>query len=152
MNRLAAVALTAFLSLGLSSSLLGHCEIPCGIYDDHARIHMIEENCTTVEKAMNEIERLSGVVEGSGATSHDYNQLIRWTVNKEEHATKIQEIVWQYFMTQRIKPDQADYEKKLKLLHGMLLEAMKSKQTVDTKHVANLREHLADFEKLYFAE
>ena len=29
-----------------------HCEIPCGIYDDHARIHSIEEHISPSEKAM----------------------------------------------------------------------------------------------------
>jgi nickel superoxide dismutase len=77
--------------------------------------------------------------------------------NKDEHAKKIQEIVYQYFMTQRIKPVSADkaedyekYTKQLALLHQMLVHAMKSKQTTDFAHVEKLRELLSDFEFTYF--
>ena len=45
------------LTLVLSFTSLGyaHCEIPCGIYDDHLRIKLIAEHLTTVEKSMNRI-------------------------------------------------------------------------------------------------
>ena len=75
---------------------------------------------------------------------------MRWVVNKEHHADELQHIVTQYFMTQRIKPGQDKYAEKLALLHGMLIEAMKCKQTTDAAHVARLREQLKDFSKLYF--
>ena len=42
-----------------ASSLLSHCQILCGIYDDSARFTLSEEHVTTIEKSMNEIERLS---------------------------------------------------------------------------------------------
>jgi nickel superoxide dismutase len=121
-----------------------HCEIPCGIYDDHMRIHMIEEHITTIEKSMNQITELSG------QTPVNYNQLVRWVTNKEHHADELQHIVTQYFMTQRIKPEQKDYEKKLSVLHKMLLAAMKCKQTTDLAHINTLRNLTQEFEGMYF--
>jgi nickel superoxide dismutase len=129
-----------------------HCEIPCGIYEDRMRVDMLQEHIATVEKSMQQIEELAKTDEASG------QQLIRWVFNKEEHANKIQEIVHQYFMTQRVKPvDRGDgdayeaYVTKVTLLHQMLVQAMKCKQTTDETHVANLRSLLTSFEKAYFA-
>jgi nickel superoxide dismutase len=123
-----------------------HCEIPCGIYDDQARVKMIAEHITTIEKSMKEILKLQG------EKSINYNQLVRWVMNKEDHANEIQEIVTQYFMTQRIKSDTKDYSRKLTLLHQMLVNAMKCKQTTDLSHVMTLRSLLKEFEGLYFGQ
>lgn len=142
----------AFVLAGLFFSVIlfpashagAHCEIPCGIYDDLMRIKLIAEDATTIEKSMNMIKDLSA------QQPVNYNQLVRWVVNKEEHAKKIQDTVYQYFMTQRIKPDTKDYEKKLVVLHKMLVAAMECKQTTDLSHVETLRSLLKQFEKLYF--
>jgi nickel superoxide dismutase len=81
-------------------------------------------------------------------------------MNKEDHANKIQEIVTQYFMTQRVKPLAPDaddvakekYVKQLTLLHEMLVYAMKAKQTTDTANTDKLRELVHDFSHLYAAK
>lgn len=127
------------------TGVFAHCEIPCGIYDDGARIDMIAEHATTIEKSMKEIRTLQTV-----KPVNFYNQLIRWVVNKEEHANAVQHIVTQYFMTQRIRFDAKGYEEKLALLHQMLVYAMKCKQTTDITHVEKLRLALEAFRKLYF--
>ena len=127
-----------------TSQVAAHCEIPCGIYDDQMRIEMIAEDITTIEKAMNQITELSG------QKAINYNQLVRWITNKDYHANKIQEVVYQYFMTQRIKTDTDKYEEKLVLLHKMLVAAMKCKQTTDLSHVETLRSLLKSLETLYF--
>jgi nickel superoxide dismutase len=123
---------------------MAHCEIPCGIYDDEARLSMLLEHTTTIEKSMREIKALENADPGNA------NQLIRWVMNKEHHANELQEIVTQYFMTQRIKPDAEKYEKKITVLHQMLLAAMKSKQTTDEANVAELRKLIEEFHNLYF--
>ncbi|MFC1833091.1 superoxide dismutase [Ni] [Thermodesulfobacteriota bacterium] len=69
------------------------------------------------------------------------NQLVRWVTNKEAHANELQHIVTQYFMTQRIKFDTPDYDKKLAALHEMLVYAMKCKQTTEVKNVEMLRQN-----------
>jgi nickel superoxide dismutase len=68
----------------------------------------------------------------------------------EVPAHKIQHIVSQYFMTQRIKLDAKNYSEKLAVLQKMLVYAMNCKQTPDLTHVATLRSLLKEFETLYF--
>ena len=129
-----------------SGTAAAHCEIPCGIYDDEARVAMLLEHTTTIEKSMREIKALENADPGNA------NQLIRWVMNKEQHANELQEIVTQYFMTQRIKTDTEKYEKKITVLHQMLISAMMCKQTTDEANVAKLRELIDEFHKLYFHE
>jgi nickel superoxide dismutase len=126
-----------------ASQALSHCEIPCGIYDDKTRITLLEEHITTIEKSMGMIQELDN--------SKNSNQSVRWIMNKEEHANKFQEIVSQYFLTQRIKPTDKDYGVRLELLHQMLVYAMKCKQTTDLENPAKLRELVKEFDKVYFA-
>ncbi|MBT8364888.1 MAG: superoxide dismutase, Ni [Deltaproteobacteria bacterium] len=128
------------------SNAAAHCEIPCGIYDDQVRVQLIAEHASTIEKSMQQILELSK------ANPSNYNQIVRWVSNKEDHATKIQHIVSQYFMTQRIKPDQKQYSEKVIVLHKMLIAAMKCKQTTDLSNVNALRTHLKEFELLYFGQ
>jgi nickel superoxide dismutase len=126
------------------SGVGAHCQIPCGIYDDQLRANLIAEHATTIEKSMQQI------IDLGKANPVNYNQIVRWVSNKELHATKIQDIVSEYFLTQRIKPDQKKYNEKLTVLHKMLLAAMKCKQTTDVSNVKELRGHLKEFEVLYF--
>jgi len=85
LNKTAVVAM--LFTLFLSSQVYGHCEIPCGIYGDSLRVAIIKEHISTVEKSMNQINLLSQ------ESPVNYNQLVRWVTNKEEHSTKIQDIV-----------------------------------------------------------
>lgn len=131
--------------------VLAHCEIPCGIYDDETRIKLISEDITTIEKGINEIHKLSGEKE------RNYNQIVRWVKNKDEHAVRIQDTVYQYFMTQRVKPPENrkgdEYERyveKISLLHELLIFAMKAKQTTDISNVEKMRELLDKFRAAYF--
>lgn len=128
-----------------------HCEIPCGIYGDEMRLEMIREHITTIERSMQMIRELSAKAD------KNYNQIVRWVTNKEEHANHIQEIVSQYFLTQRVKiADIKDkeaflkYEKQVVLLHQMLVYAMKAKQSIDLDNTESLRTLLGEFERLYF--
>ncbi len=142
----------ALFFTSLSSSLVyAHCEIPCGIYGDEIRFQLLKEQITTVEKSMNEINKLSD------AAKPNYNQIVRWVTNKDKHADDIREIVTQYFLAQRIKPvDGTDkqaletYQKKLETLHLIIVHAMKAKQTTDLKHVETLRQLVDKFYNLYF--
>jgi len=106
MTRFALAAFAMAFFLAPATPAAAHCQIPCGIYDDELRVQLIEEHITTVEKSMNQIVALGK------ASPVDYNQLVRWVNNKEEHAQKIQDIVTAYFMAQRIKPpkDHSDEE------------------------------------------
>lgn len=140
MTKLRMILITA----AIASIAGAHCQIPCGIYDDRARIVLMEEHVATIEKSINEIAKLSA------DTPQNINQLVRWVSNKDEHADQLTEIVTYYFLTQRIKPGTANYEAELKALHGMMLSAMKCKQTVDLKNVEDLKALIHRFEALYF--
>jgi nickel superoxide dismutase len=137
----------------LPAMLFAHCQIPCGIYGDKTRIVLMQEHITTIEKSMNEIVRLSA------ADPVNYNQLVRWINNKDEHADAFTEIVTYYFLAQRIKiADPSDteamakYQKQLGLLHELVVYAMKCKQTTDLASVSKLSELLDKFVETYFSQ
>ena len=134
-----------------AQNVIAHCEIPCGIYDDGMRIKLIREHIATIEKSMIMIAELD-----NGAEKNT-NQIVRWITNKEYHANELQAIVAQYFMTQRIKPivtyDDIHNRKELKkltLLHSLLVAAMKSKQSIELKHIKTMRDIVDSFENIYF--
>ena len=145
------VGLIAALTVTYAVRASAHCEIPCGIYGDETRIKLLNEHIDTVEKSMKQIAELST------SQQKNYNQIVRWVVNKEEHCNKIQHIVTQYFMTQRIKPvgpagekpAKRKYVTQLTLLHQMLVHAMKAKQTTDAVHTRKLRDLIHQFEHAY---
>ena len=82
----------------LASQVLGHCQVPCGIYDDERRLDTVAEDIVTVEKAIKQVDALSK------EAPPNYNQIVRWINVKEEHADDIAEIVSWYFLQQRVKP------------------------------------------------
>lgn len=143
------VMFLSFFLVGQKTS--AHCEVPCGIYGDSVRISLINEHITTIEKSMKMIGELSK------ETAPNYNQIVRWVMNKEEHAEKIQEIVSQYFLHQRVKltnpSDKENYNKyvqQLATLHEIAVYAMKTKQGTDHANIDKLRKSVAAFEKVYF--
>ena len=55
----------SFLSaviLMFSTQLNGHCQIPCGVYDDAMRVKMIEEHTLTILKSMNYTLRICSIL------------------------------------------------------------------------------------------
>jgi len=142
MQKIMTLIVFAVMALLTATTVYSHCEIPCGIYDDQMRIQLIREHIGTIEKSMKKIEALK--------KETDINQVVRWVMNKEKHASEIQHIVTQYFMTQRIKPKVKSYQEKLVLLHKMLLLAMKCKQTTDLDLTTKLKSIVDKFDALYF--
>ena len=138
------VLLTLLLNIGL---LYPHCQVPCGIYDDAVRIVTIKEDFATISKAMVEIKTLSAKND-----PQSLNQLSRWIVTKEEHATNIQKVVSDYFLTQRVKSKNKNYDRHLRFLHELLVSAMKCKQTVESKNIDNGLKSLDNFVDIYFDE
>ena len=128
-----------------------HCQIPCGIYGDQTRFVMLNEHIATIEKSMNQINELS---KDGGANA---NQIVRWVMNKEEHADEMAEIITKYFLQQRIKPEEAESDHaawmaKVTACHGILVSSMKAKQTTDLKHVEDLRKHVNAFAEAYLSK
>jgi nickel superoxide dismutase len=121
-----------------------HCEVPCGIYADERRFEQMLEDHQTIAKALTNLNELAG--------KHDaksLNQLVRWTMTKESHATNTQTIIAQYFMTQRIKAKDPAYTKKLTAAHAVMVAAMKCKQSGDPATADALRKAILDFHRAY---
>jgi nickel superoxide dismutase len=120
-----------------TSAVLAHCQIPCGIYDDAARVASMLEDAATVEKSATLIAELAGK---SDAQSR--NQMVRWVMNKETHAQNVISTISDYFLTQRVKPSQEDYAARLQKHHAVIIAAMKAKQNADVKFAKALQESI----------
>ena len=102
------------------------------------------EDQTTIAKAIAQINDLAGKKDGKSA-----NQLARWVSTKEDHANKIQKIIAEYFLTQRIKSSSEKYEDLLKGAHSVMVAAMKCKQGTDPKSADALKSSIENFQTVY---
>jgi len=141
MTRKTPLAVVILLAVVLLPHIVfAHCQVPCGIYDDAARIDRMYEDAATIEKAMVQMNDLAGKSDVQSA-----NQLTRWIITKENHASNIITTVSEYFLTQKVKPMAADDEGhaafllKLEDHHRVLNAAMKAKQKSDPEVVGALR-------------
>ena len=132
----------------------GHCQVPCGIYDDPMRITMLKEDAATIRKAVVSLESL---IQGAGDITA-LNQSVRWIGVKEETATNIQRVVSDYFLTQRVKAVPSDdagygaYLDQLAKMHAILTAAMKCKQTADLEAVGALEAAIDAIAPMYIHE
>jgi nickel superoxide dismutase len=92
------------------------------------------EDVATVAKATKLINELAGKTD-----AQSQNQIVRWVMNKEKHAQSVISTISDYFLTQRVKPDQDDYPDRLVKHHTVILAAMKAKQHADAQHVDDLK-------------
>lgn len=127
------MVLVAAAAMAYSPLALSHCQVPCGIYDDHARVNAMFEDAATTRKAVNSLTELSGKTD-----PQSNNQIVRWVMNKEKHAQNIIATISDYFLTQRVKPSQEDYIERLQRHHAVIIAAMKVKQNADMKFVIDL--------------
>ena len=129
----------------------GHCQVPCGIFDDPAIVEEIKQAAATIRKAMVQSNELH-----ASGTAQDINQMVRWINTKEEHASKIIKLVGEYCLCQRVKKevfaDDKDYVDALRAHHSLMQAAMKSKQSVDTAAADALDHAIGDFAKMYLKE
>ena len=147
------LALFLFFLLLFPQTGFSHCQIPCGIYDDEMVFRQMLQDVQTIEKSMNEINRLSE------SPDANMNQIVRWVNNKEAHADKIMRVAADYFLAQRVKvPEeyqtgkQDGYAQELKLLHQIILTAMKTKQTTDLAKAGELETLILKYETVYNAK
>jgi nickel superoxide dismutase len=143
MMLLSITAVMVFIPLSQQTAR-AHCQIPCGIYDDYARVQSMLEDAATVEKSIRMINELSGK-----SDAHSQNQLIRWVMNKENHAQRVISTICDYFLTQRLKPDQKDYAQRLAKHHAVIIAAMKAKQNADQKYAVELKETIEAISSYY---
>ncbi len=130
----------------LPQGVYAHCQIPCGIYDDYARVQSMLEDTATIKKSANLIAELAGK-----SDAQSQNQRIRWVMNKEKHAQNVISTISDYFLTQRVKNSQADYGERLKKHHAVIVAAMKAKQNADEKYALALLKSIKDL-SLYYPE
>ena len=140
LKRTAFLFTLAIMFAGMLSpqSALSHCQIPCGIYDDHARVQGMLEDAATVEKSVKLIAELSGK-----SDAQSQQQLVRWVMNKEKHAQNIITTISDYFLTQRVKTKQKDYAERLAKHHAVIVASMKAKQNADMNYVKGLKNSIA---------
>merc|ERR1711934_938569 len=144
------------LSLARGSSKLavrtmgvrGHCQVPCGIFDDPARVAALKEDASTIRKAMVQIEELNAA---SDALS--FNQATRWVMTKEDHASAIIDKVGNYMLAQRVKAElfdsTTDYYEALEAHHKVMQAAVKGKQVVDAAACDALDAAISNLEPMY---
>ena len=144
--------ITCIIFLALSiNKLSAHCQVPCGIYNDAARIVQMEEDIATIKKAMTKISDLAGRTD-----PQSLNQISRWVTTKEAHAQNVQETILNYFLAQRIKEKQKGDEGRQKyvdqtlLLHQLIVATMKCKQTVDQSRCDSALKIVQNFTNSYF--
>eukprot|EP00437_Effrenium_voratum_P011852 CAMPEP_0181446236 /NCGR_PEP_ID=MMETSP1110-20121109/26000_1 /TAXON_ID=174948 /ORGANISM="Symbiodinium sp., Strain CCMP421" /LENGTH=208 /DNA_ID=CAMNT_0023570307 /DNA_START=57 /DNA_END=683 /DNA_ORIENTATION=+ len=131
----------------------GHCQVPCGIFDDPKLVADVKEAVATIKKAMVQIGELS-----ASMTPLNINQMTRWVNTKEEHAGKIISLMSEYCLCQRVKPvsdpktpfaSEADYIAALQSHHQVMLAAVKCKQNVDPALADALDGAVAEMSKMY---
>jgi len=126
-----------------------HCQVPCGIYTDQLRFEMMLEDTKTIAKSIDQINEFAESA-GQGAMSgNSINQVSRWVSTKEDHATKIQNVMGAYFFAQRIKSDHADYLGQLASAHRVIVAAMKCKQAAEPDTADALKASILEFYKAY---
>ena len=126
-----------------------HCEVPCGIYTDQLRFEQMLEDTKTIAKAIASANEVTDGFNQGPPSAKTMNQVIRWTTTKESHATNTQHIVAQYFLTQRIKADNAKYTEQLKAAHNVMVSAMKCKQDADPATAETLKKAIYDLYRAY---
>ena len=146
-----ALALSLVLLMAANTTVMAHCQVPCGIYGDQLQIKQLQQHITTIKKSMAQITELSA------QSPLNHNQIVRWVNTKEDHAQKIQDDISAYWLTQRIKPadenDKAAYANYLNqcaMLRQILVYAMKCKQTLDATHADKMSKTLDAFAATYF--
>lgn len=135
---------SAALVCSIASVAAAHCQVPCGIYGDQLRFQQMLEDEHTISKAQLQLNELTDDVDAQAV-----NQLARWVVTKEDHATKIQRTIADYFMAQRIKADDPEYGKKLMAAHAVMVNAMKCKQSADPETAKALEKSIFDLYRAY---
>ena len=127
----------AVSAMAFPQGTYAHCQIPCGIYDDHARVQAMLEDGATIEKSLKLIAELSGKTD-----AQSQNQVVRWVMNKEKHAQNVISTISDYFLTQRVSAKQEDYTERLVKHHAVIVAAMKVKQNADMSYASTLKENI----------
>lgn len=131
----------------------GHCQVPCGIFDDPKLVAEVKEMAATIRKALVQMNELHAKDD-----LQSLNQKTRWIMTKEEHCKNIITAISEYCLCQRVKPpgapkspfkDEKDYNDALMAHHAVMVQAMKAKQTSSVAGADALDHAVGDWCKMY---
>lgn len=125
------------------STASAHCDIPCKIYDP-----------STAQLAALSVIRFIDLInelDADNMTLAQQAQLARLVAEKETHAEKVKQevrVIWgDYFKT----PQFEQFPDTHTLVHNIMLEGSKCRQTVDRDHGEKLLELVNEFAASYWA-
>eukprot|EP00511_Aplanochytrium_stocchinoi_P001914 CAMPEP_0204842846 /NCGR_PEP_ID=MMETSP1346-20131115/47628_1 /ASSEMBLY_ACC=CAM_ASM_000771 /TAXON_ID=215587 /ORGANISM="Aplanochytrium stocchinoi, Strain GSBS06" /LENGTH=217 /DNA_ID=CAMNT_0051981889 /DNA_START=649 /DNA_END=1303 /DNA_ORIENTATION=- len=139
----------------------GHCQVPCGIFDDPKFVAEVTEACATIRKSMVQINELHA----AGMTPQNFNLLRHQSDNLAavlflcvKH--KGRALQQDYHFDGGVFPvptcedegvfaSEKDYIDALVCHHAVMQHAMKAKQTVDVAQCDKLEHAVADCCKMY---
>mmetsp|Transcript_21585 Transcript_21585/g.47459 ORF Transcript_21585/g.47459 Transcript_21585/m.47459 type:complete len:167 (-) Transcript_21585:66-566(-) len=128
-----------------------HCQVPCGIFDDHMRVLQLREDAATIKKAM--VQAAASHQEAQKGSTQALNQAVRWVMTKEKHCSDIITMVSEYMLCQRVKGEnfrtKGDYMNALEKHHKVLQAAMKAKQSVDPATAEALDVAISELASIY---
>jgi len=132
----------------------GHCQVPCGIFDDPKLVAEVMEAVATITKCSAQVNEIFG----GQMDAMKFNQATRWINTKEEHCSKIITLMSEYCLCQRVKPvgapgspftKEEDFVEALKAHHAVMQAAMKAKQSTDPAVPSALEAAVGVMSKMY---
>ncbi len=146
MNFKALFTVASAISLCWLGNLNAHCQMPCGIYHDDMVFDQIDQYIETMYKGIFVIN------DSKFATTHDRNETIRWVILKEKASDETALLITQYFLQQKIKPDEPDTNKRLVNAHKLLFLIVAIKQNADLQTVKNFSAEWEKFKLMFHRE
>lgn len=132
----------AFCSLSCGP-LMGHCQMPCGIYHDDMVYDQIDQYVETMVKAVAKIK------DNKASTPQERNELIRWVMTKDRLSDDTATLIMTFFLQQKIKPGESDTPKRVEAAHRLLFDIVAVKQLCDFKAVSDFAEEWEKFKLMF---
>jgi nickel superoxide dismutase len=137
---------TLLFTLTASLDIEAHCQMPCGIYHDDLVFDQIDQYVETIYKGISVLTQLKS------DTIAEQNELVRWVMTKDRMSDETANILTEYFLQQKIKPDETDTVKRLVSAHRLLFLLVRIKQTVDIKMIQQFEKEWESFKLLFHIE
>ena len=141
-----ALFLTAAALLIGQFPLQSHCQLPCGVYHDDLVFDQIDQYIETMYKGITVIK------DSKFETVADRNETVRWVLQKDKASDEAAMTITTYFLQQKIKPSEADTEKKVLSAHKLLFLLVKIKQNVDRDIVVEFSKEWDNFKGMFHRE
>lgn len=133
-------------ALMYTGSLMGHCQMPCGIYHDDIVFDEIDQYIETMHKG------ISVLTSSKFGDTKEKNEFIRWVVEKEKASDTVAELITRYFLQQKIKPGEPDTVKKVTSAHLLLFTLVGIKQNTALSFVEDFAKEWEKFKLMFHRE